>query len=473
MRTNASNVLPVWDSDKSEDQDDGNDSGGGGENQPKAKDLGNKKSSKKGKPGSEGNGKGKPGGEGGDEDEKEKTTGEKMASDEQKLKDLSKKLAEKAVKDGVAKSASSVEADAKNALKKAMEEGDRQARKKGKSDGMGGFGTQGAHEYLKDLKKVNNFAKSLSDLMDKINKFQAEFSDVDSDEEHVRGPIYRGLGDLLIGHKQALPVEAKNEFEIPILFLAIDTSGSMGEDEMKLAVSLLNKLAQHFERGDSRGKCIKLMFDDDLYMPVEVWKPIKNIESTKVKFDVQGRGGTGFNTLLAGLDKFFTHTKGAEDYFLYNEKSLVFKAKGSLKLADTGDNVSWANAEGQKLSNNTIVHNGKTFPLSDLALLQDQQSDSPIVMSPIKSNKSRVPLLICVTDGGFNGVPNYGASKLYNKSKNNVCFVLVGDHATTEKLDPNDARHVFRLMSSGDMESGVKNENIEGLISKMITEMNS
>ncbi len=494
MWLHKSKVKPVWDSDKQEQGKGGK--GGGKGMSIDGKDLGKKKkeggesqpgedgqsqggdqqgsqSGSEGEEGQEGSGSGA--GKSGTEKKAKiekvsggRTAGEGMAEDEDTAADITKAIHDMAKKNGLSTGEEGLEGSAKEVLRRASDAGNQMAKSQGLADGMGGFGTNAAKEYIKGLVEIDSFPTILAEIKRRLNKFKALFTDLKTKQKSVatrrfNPGTYNIPGEISVN----MPRTIKDEFEIPLLFIAIDTSGSMGPEEMTLGISLVNKAAQHFKTsGSYPGRVVRIYFDDALQLPIVPWTPLTKETSKMNLIEVQGRGGTGFNSLLAGLDDIFVSQINGQDYFIYNEDSIAFKISGAVQVdKNEGKRHNW-NIRGKKMADGSIEIDGETFAVADLPYLSSKKEKTSVIKAPLKNVKKKVPFLICITDGGFNSVANIQGSKLYKDTPDNILYVLVGAKQR-DYLVPNDAKHVMVLTADEE-----KNEaTFESFLGKMLSEM--
>jgi len=307
-------------------------------------------------------------------------------------------------------------------MKRAIEKGRRELK------GNKGYSSKSGNSILDTAMK--NFLRvefDVNKILDRLNEFKLKISEeIDSEDSYTmsifnpvtqQGPIIRPA---------TINVE-NDEKKSAILIIGVDTSGSIGKDELMEAFGYMNTIAEQFKtkKHGITGDTYYICWDTVAYPPMKKWEHVTKEEFGKADVSVHGGGGTNVESLFKILDeKFVTTDEEGEDHFVFSERNSIFK-----KEHDKEDGV------GSHVEDNEDLDG-----VDEVDVLLEPKTDLDIILSeePINDKKENYisgevsflddevgvgPFLLIYTDGEF-PKPSISKFKLFQKYPGNIMYVL-------------------------------------------------
>ena len=273
------------------------------------------------------------------------------------------------------------------------------------------------------LEKISSFIKKkfdLSKILNRLATFKRKLSEYyKRRESHVAAifnPVTQQTNIISPGRIK----EKKFEKKSALLFIALDTSGSVTSEEIAEVFGYMNDIAKQFKtrKYGIDGEVYLIEWDTRVHAPIKKWDYVnpeiikKDLsKNTKAKMSVRGRGGTNLQALFDWLDNSFVKNIKGQNYFVFSD---------TMEVISGTDKNDFKNKKISGTISQRLPAKKEYKPLK----VKESDASSPIGEININEGGfSNVPFLIIYTDGYVNP-PNIGASKIYNANPGNILYIL-------------------------------------------------
>ncbi len=282
------------------------------------------------------------------------------------------------------------------------------------------WGSEAGYLYRQAILEVQRQNLPLAKIYKMLDKFKMEISEsLQNDESYALSALgASSQGGSVNSHFRPYSTQSMKEAKKnALLFFAVDTSGSMGDEQYKLVYGWLDAIAEHFEKEQFgvKGRVYVLEFDTKVATPIQAWK-----SGLRVRF--RGGGGTDVDEVFRFLNQFFvkknegkfnnTYKLNFSDSMKLPDGSPLIQTQEGQKPYDAGDNHIIKTESAAKQAEGVNIGpppKGYKFNYGD------------VVYEPKYSNVGNAPFLMIFTDGGFETPTNFGP--LYENNMGNILYI--------------------------------------------------
>ncbi len=290
---------------------------------------------------------------------------------------------------------------------------DKMVRRSGKKNPDNWQGAAG-NMFRDDVKKIVRRRLPMDKIKHELAAFKEEISKKMMDDETYQLSILSGASQ---GGKSDInrPVEVKDDDrnkQSAILFLCVDTSGSMGDEEFELVYGWAKEIADFFKSdsagsGGIPGRVFLLEYDTRVYTPIREWKNDKKPKAPR------GGGGNAVNCVYKFLNQHFLKEEKRGN--LVSNKFVFDEAKPGLFEIDKKKDLYKIEHE---IETTYVKDNDRQEQIKKLKTKQFKYGD----MLKESFDYANVPFLLFFTDG-YDEVPN-AFGPLYRNNLGNILYII-------------------------------------------------
>lgn len=289
------------------------------------------------------------------------------------------------------------------------------------------WGSDPGNTWKGAVKKIVRQRLPIQSICDQLLQFKMEISEKMSQEPSYALSSASGVsmgGANQVFHRPYDVDHESTEDKSALLFFAVDTSGSITDEDYEKVFGWLDTIADFFEKkenGGIPGRVYLLEWDTEVYTPIRRWRGQNSPDPSHQKVRMRGGGGTDFQNVFNFLNKQFVKTEEGNGY-----TSHKFNFSDTMK----GSN-------GQPLidydPNDKIYDVGNDHVIREVPTSQDKEviigappkghkfSYGDMILEPGATEVGNVPFLLVYTDGYFDTPTNFGP--LYRENLGNILYI--------------------------------------------------